>query len=730
MRINFVLEHFKNMKVRSLFTIIISLLCLSYVNSQPLPKLKNDALELFNAGKYSQALVLLQNYYSRKDDDKQVIRALGIAAYNSNQLLLAQQMLINSAEDKKSDPSVWLYLGKTFHAVLDFKNAVKAYKEFLRRTKSDDPQRRVVVEEVKRCYSGIKVSGQAELALVENIGENVNSLHDEFGPIQSPNDDDKIYFSSARADSEGGVRNNEGLSDIKNGSYTADIYFTYFEGGDWISPVHLENSLINTARHDIVLDFANSGKTMYFFRGLTPYGGEILVDTFKTDNDIRSLPPQFRSPMNPTDGDNSLFFFNDTLLLFASRKAGGYGGLDLYYSVYSSGRWQPAKNLGSAINTPYDETTPYLARDGRTLYFSSNCTQSIGGFDIFKTTYNDDSLRFTGIHNLGKPINSAGDDTHFRLTNDGMKAYFCSNRRDGGFGERDIYTALFKSYQNEQDLSEPVAFHLVENFRAAQAATSDNSAMSKVTTLNVTPLFYDSDDDILRGENLRQLTRIAELIKQFPTIKVILLVNSNEGEKASFDLYFSMKRAEKTAKFLIDKGIRSDNLLIKSVGNSYPIAKAFLEGTPNPAGEKMNRRIDVRIENVTVEPIKVEYQAPEVSPFMVETAGEKINLHLNGLSYKVQIQTSKRLYDNELLARMADPMMEAVGVEGIYQYTVGLTKDYATAEKMRLELVKEGIKDAWVVPYIDGIRIVGDEAKRFANKYTDLQFYLASRKKP
>ena len=73
--------------------------------------------------------------------------------------------------------------------------------------------------------------------------------------------------------------------------------------------------------------------------------------------------------------------------------------------------------------------------------------------------------------------------------------------------------------------------------------------------------------------------------------------------------------------------MRSDNILIKSVGAHYPIAKAFLEGTPNPAGEKLNRRIDIRIAQITTEPIKIQYEEPIVSPFMAESAGEKINLH-------------------------------------------------------------------------------------------------------
>ena len=718
------------MKVKILFSLLSLLFIFSNNQAQSLPKLKNDGLELFNAGKYAQALVLLQNYQRQKGDDRDVIRALGIAAYQSNQLALAKQMLSAIAEDKKADPSVFLYLGKVYHAELDFKNAAKSYKDFLRKTKADDPLRKVVVADVKRCFAGIKISIQPDLALVENLGENVNSLHDEFGPVLSPNDDEKIYFSAAREDAEGGLRTEEGLSDMKNGKYVSDIYFTSFESGDWTIPQHLENTLINSARHEVLLDFTNGGKTMYFFRGLTQFSGEVLVDTFKTGEDVRSLPPQFQSPMMASEGDNSLYFFNDTILLFNSRKAGGYGGLDLYYSIFSNGRWLPAKNFGSTINTAFDETNPYLAKDGRTLYFSSNSTLSMGGFDVYKSTFNDDSLRFMPAVNLGKPINSAGDDAYFRLTPDGMKAYFSSNRRDGGYGGRDIYTALFKGFQKEQTPSVPLAFHMVEDYKVNNISKTDGVTTAKIATFTFSPIFYDNDDDVLRGENLRQVKNALALIKQYSALKIILTVNSNEGEKASFDLYFGMKRAEKIAKYLLENGLVNENILIKSVGANYPVAKTFLDGNPNPAGEKMNRRIDLSILKQTTEPVKIVYDAPAVSQFMTEEKGDKLRRHAKGLSYKLQILTTKRIYDNELLSKYGDAMMEAVGTEGLYQYTVGLTADFASAEKIRKDLVKDGVRDAWVVPYVDGLRATGEEAKRFANRYTDLLNYLAAKKKP
>jgi outer membrane protein OmpA-like peptidoglycan-associated protein/tetratricopeptide (TPR) repeat protein len=716
------------MKVKIVIAFCFALLITTHLKAQSLAKLRVDAMELFTAGKYRQALVLLKQCQQMKGDDWDVLRAMGISAYHANQLPLTKQMLNAVVEnDRKADPSVYLYLGKTFHAEQDFKMAVKAYKEFLRRAKADDPNRRTVVADIKRCASGLKIILQPELGLVENLGENVNSLHDEFAPIQSPNFDEKVYFSSNREDSDGGLRNDEGIVDAKNGTYKTDIYSTVLDNGDWVTPERLENGLINTSRQEVLLDFTNNGKTLYFFRGLTQYSGEILIDTFKSDAETRGLPPAFQSPIKAEESDNSMYFFNDSIIVFASRRAGGFGGSDLYYTVLSEGAWRTPVNLGNVINSPYDETTPYLAKDGRTLYFSSNSTASMGGFDVFRTTFNEDSLRFLRLENLGKPVNSAGDDKHFRLTPDGMKGYFSSNRKDG-YGERDIYNAIFKNFQKEQTPSFPVAFYLIETFKNANPIVLDNKP--KIAEFRFSPIFYDTDDDILRGVNLQQVKSILALIKQFPTLKVILTTNTTEGEKTSFDLYFATKRAEKIAKYLIDNGLQNENIALKSVGALYPVAKIFIDGNPNPAGEKMNRRIDIAIANATNEAVKITYDAPTVSQFMVDLTGDKYKKHTKGLSYKVQVQTTKRIFDADVLSRYPDAMMEASGTEAVYQYTVGLFTDFVSAEKLRKDLVKEGVRDAWVVPYVDGLRTIGEEAKRFTNRYGDLVNYLAAKKKP
>ena len=171
-------------------------------------------------------------------------------------------------------------------------------------------------------------------------------------------------------------------------------------------------------------------------------------DTFRQGRQQLITEPLF-GPVDPVAGISAPHFADNNRVVFASRRAGGYGGYDLYQVTLVNGEWSIAQNLGPSVNTPYDEVSPFLAMDGKTLYFSSNNREiSIGGMDVFKTVYNANRRAWSKPFNLGVPINSAGDDSHFRLAKDGYTAYFSSNRKDS-FGNRDIYIAYFYDFLSE-----------------------------------------------------------------------------------------------------------------------------------------------------------------------------------------------------------------------------------------------------------------------------------------
>jgi hypothetical protein len=118
--------------------------------------------------------------------------------------------------------------------------------------------------------------------------------------------------------------------------------------------------------------------------------------------------------------------------------------LDIYKCVkLPNGKWSKATNLGPSINTEYDEDGPFIHPNKVDLFFSSKGHKTMGGYDIFFSTFNPDSSKWSEPINIGYPINTTDDDIFYVTTPDGKRAYY-SSARPGGFGETDIYVVKFQ----------------------------------------------------------------------------------------------------------------------------------------------------------------------------------------------------------------------------------------------------------------------------------------------
>lgn len=132
------------------------------------------------------------------------------------------------------------------------------------------------------------------------------------------------------------------------------------------------------------------------------------------------------------------------ILYFASIRPGNIGfdpnnpTSDIYMSVrQDDGTWSKAKNLGSVINTPFNEKSPFIHSDSQTLYFSSDGHVTVGGYDIYFSKFRENE--WAKPKNIGYPINTINDDIGFVVNTQGTKAYFASNKLKGK-GGWDIYS--------------------------------------------------------------------------------------------------------------------------------------------------------------------------------------------------------------------------------------------------------------------------------------------------
>ena len=341
------------------------------------------------------------------------------------------------------------FVGKGYQYGMEFDNALKyynKYKEKLLKEKNYRGQDVVPLKEVERniyeCENGKEFTANPANFSIVNIGKAVNSDLMDYAPVLNA-DEDVLIFTSRRRD--GNV--NENVAD-DNFSYE-DIFIAKKENGQWKRAENIGEQ-INTLYHDSNLSLNIDGSQLYIYK--SENGGDIYVSNLNDDGTY-SEPKPLGENINSSFSENSISESPDgQTLFFSSDRPGGLGGLDIYYSTKDkSGKWGRAKNVGDVINTEFDDDSPFIHYDGKTLYFSTKGRKGMGGFDIFKSEYDSVAQEWSEPVNLGYPINTPDNDVFFVSTKDGKRGYYASVREDG-FGYNDIYEVTIPDLVNGGEL--------------------------------------------------------------------------------------------------------------------------------------------------------------------------------------------------------------------------------------------------------------------------------------
>jgi len=256
---------------------------------------------------------------------------------------------------------------------------------------------------------------------IENLGDAINTEFPEYSAVLT-DDQRTIMFTAKRAENKGSSKKDE---------ITEDILVSTLDGNNqWQPPKRFPK--LTTAGNDATVQLFNSGKSMLLYQK-----GDLYLSEFQEGS--WSTPQSLGTNINNKYSRESHGFVTDggNTLVFASDNNGIQGSLDLFISRKRNGEWGTPRAIRE-LNTPFDEDSPFVAENG-TLYFSSKGYNSIGGYDIFRSQYNELTDRYSQPENLGMPINSIFDDIFFNLK--GQVAYFTSNRA-GGKGKADIYRAF------------------------------------------------------------------------------------------------------------------------------------------------------------------------------------------------------------------------------------------------------------------------------------------------
>lgn len=331
--------------------------------------------------------------------------------------------------DPNVNKNIHLFLGEAYHLNAKWDQAIEEFqKEKAAVTKAAYEHEMPFIEkQIDECKNGKELQKHPMRVFVDNLGQGVNSLYPEYCPVITT-DESIIYFTSRRDDTFGEQK------DPSDGEFMEDIYISSRENGKWTKSRNL-GVPVNSESHDATVGLSPDGKTMYIYKDSN------MGDLYECDfiNGAWSKPEPMNKNINTEyrETSASLSFDGKTLYFVSNRSDMTIGGLDIFMSKQDEkGRWMKPTNLGPAINTPYDEESVFAHPDGKTLYFSSKGHKTMGGYDVFKSTY--ENGKWSEPQNLGYPVNSPSDEISFVINANGRRAYYSSGTGEG-FGLRDIY---------------------------------------------------------------------------------------------------------------------------------------------------------------------------------------------------------------------------------------------------------------------------------------------------
>jgi len=403
-----------------------------------------NAQQSFFAGDYNKALSLYKDVLSTKPNDANVMGRIAECHFMLKQYKDAQEMAEKAKSvDEKAYENTALVLGQIYHRDEKLDEALVEYNYFKslvgNGAKAKESEIDLFITQIATAKSLIAAPANVK---VENMGENINGEYDEKAPMITA--DGKTLIFTSRRPGKSSSMDKEG-----DGGYFEDIYISRWDTTKrmW-TDAELIPGAINTEAHDACTSISPDGKQIFIYKNDLEgesRGGDIFVSKVSSSGKWGS-PKSMGKPINTTYWEGGGCLSPDgKSFYFVSERPGGLGHGDIYVlKKKTKSEWEKAPvNIGAEVNTPEDEGGLFLAPDGKTLFFTSKGHNSMGGYDVFKTTL--ENGKWTKPVNLGYPINTVNNDYCFSLSVDAQTGYFASDRK-GGFGERDVYKVDLSNY--------------------------------------------------------------------------------------------------------------------------------------------------------------------------------------------------------------------------------------------------------------------------------------------
>jgi outer membrane protein OmpA-like peptidoglycan-associated protein len=613
------------------------------------------AKEYLRIEEYEEAKTLFQELVEKHPENSNFKYYLGVCYFKLGNADKALKYFKESTPDtSKTQTDFNYFLGKSFLMAHHFDDAITYYEKYLDMIRKN-PQgkyqhtQKEIEQEIERCRIGMELMKKPNEVEIINLSDKVNSKYHDYMPVISL-DETEMMFTSRRPGTTGGGK------DPEDEIFYEDIYVTIKADSGWTEPRNMVK--VNTNGHDATVCLSGDGKKLFIYRSSPSLAGGPAGNIFMSElkDQIWSIPVKvnginsdYWEPSGSISANGDKFFFssNRPRPNEPHRK-----DRDLYMvKKMENGEWGNPVRLSNVINTTFEEDAPFIHPDGKTLYFSSNGNKSLGGFDIFKSVYNEDTDTWSEPENIGFPFNTAGDDIYIVWSADGRRAYF-SSQRDDSYGGKDIYMATSLKAKHsmalmigkvfDADTKKPLGAEVVvidnsngqvvgvfkadsysgkfsialpsgKNYGISVSKEgylfhSENIIMPHMSEFAeyrkdiymhpfktgaveiLKNIFFDTDKAEIRQESKPELDKLYNLLKKDQSLHVQISGHTDDRASHEYNLVLSEARAVAVVQYLVDKGIDRKKIFAKGYGEIQPVASNETE-----EGRQINRRIEFMI---------------------------------------------------------------------------------------------------------------------------------------
>ena len=558
-------------------------------------------------------------------------------------------LAINSSYGFYESDDFFFNLARAYHLNYEFSVAVKYYNIFLKEVNDKyhghhEDDIKVVNRFIENCKNGKKIIQDTLDVAIINLGPMINSQWEEVAPVLSA-DETKLIFTSRRPIGDSSITDH-------NGRFIEQTYISNkMEDGKWSQPKNV-HFLSESHQHESAVSISPDGNRLIVYKNNNHGTGDLYFS--ELDGDKWGALNRFSNGINSKHYESSATISTDQqTLYFSSSRPSGVGGSDLYIAHKDSlGEWGDPSNIGSVLNTEFDEDAPFIHPDGKTLYFSSQGHSSMGGFDVFKSVYDQINDEWSKPINLGYPINSPENDIFFVWTADGKRAYFSTHHEDS-YGREDIYmleimeeekveialvmltgtittrasgapigakitivnnetqqiigeyesnsvtgnyTLILKPGNNyalivESSSCLPHTENIVVEDRHVYYEKNIDITLQALNAGSVAVLknvFFDYNSHKLKASSFTELNKFYAVLVNNPGMTVEVAGHTDSDGTDNYNKLLSQKRAQSLVNYFKRKGITVNRLVAHGYGEEFPIAT-----NSTKEGKAQNRRIEI-----------------------------------------------------------------------------------------------------------------------------------------